>query len=58
LGFGVTGVEFDLLHSRMMTFENRVFRRIFRNEREDEMGDWINLHKEELKAPLLLAKYC
>jgi hypothetical protein len=57
LGFGVIGVEFDLLHSRMMTFENWVFRRIFRHEREDEMGDWINLHNEERKSPLLLAKY-
>jgi len=51
-------VEFDLLHSRMMNFENRVFRRIFRHEREDEMGDWINLHNEERKSLLLLAKYC
>jgi hypothetical protein len=58
LGLGVTGVEFDLLHSRMMTFENGMFRRIFRHEREDEMGDWINLHKEERKSPLYLAKYC
>jgi hypothetical protein len=35
LGFGFMGVEFYLLHSRMMTFENRVFRRIFGHERED-----------------------
>jgi hypothetical protein len=57
LGFGVMGVEFHLLHSRMMTFENRVFRRIFRHERDDEMGDWINLHKEERKLSLFLTKY-
>ena len=58
LGFGVMGVKFGLLHSRMMTFENRVFRRIFRHKREGEMGDWINLHNEEHKSLLLLAKYC
>ena len=57
MGFGVMGVEFDLLHSRMMTVGNRVFRRIFRHEREDEMGDWINLHNKERKSPFLLARY-
>jgi hypothetical protein len=41
------GVKFDLLHSRMMNSKNRVFRRIFGLEREDEMNDWRNLFNEE-----------
>jgi hypothetical protein len=29
-------------------FENRVLRRIFGTKRDDVMGDWRKLHKEEL----------
>jgi hypothetical protein len=33
---------------KLRVFENRVLRRIFGPEREEEMGDWRKLHTEEL----------
>jgi hypothetical protein len=34
--------------TRLRVFENRVLRRIFGPKRDDVMGDWIKLHKEDL----------
>jgi len=33
---------------RLRVFENRVLRRIFGPKREDVIGEWRNLHREEL----------
>jgi hypothetical protein len=32
---------------RLRVFENRVFRRICRSERDEESGEWRRLHNEE-----------
>jgi hypothetical protein len=33
---------------RLRVFENRVLRRIFGPKRDEERGEWIKLHNEEL----------
>jgi hypothetical protein len=33
---------------RLMVFENRVLRRVFGPKRDEETGEWIKLHNEEL----------
>jgi len=33
---------------RMRVFENRMLRRIFRPKRDEVIGEWKKLHKEEL----------
>ena len=35
---------------RLMVFENKVLRRIFRHRRDEVTGDWRRLHKEEINV--------
>jgi hypothetical protein len=45
-GFGAWSSTFQQEH-RLRVFENRVLRKIFRTQREEQAGDWRKLRNEE-----------